>query len=231
MNSHFNGHSTLVNLKKIQQTKVLMVGLGSVGSWALLNLVKMGINNIKAYDFDTIEKHNFANQVFSDKDIGKNKANVMQSMIADYFPNEDHKILCFPDKFEGGITKQHIVCAIADTMTTRKILWKTAQESLSVKLFLDVRIAGAYLQCISIDMNNDNDVEWMNDPDWDLMFDDSEMEPVKCTEKGIIYSAQMGALHYANAIGMWANENINEYPRWIEYDLGWSHSPKFLWRQ
>ena len=62
------------NFKKIQDTKILLVGIGGVGGFTLEALVRSGFKNITIIDGDTIEESNLNRQIITNQDnIGKDK--------------------------------------------------------------------------------------------------------------------------------------------------------------
>ena len=62
------------NFKKIQDTKILLVGIGGVGGFTLEALVRSGFINITIIDGDTIEESNLNRQIITNQDnIGKDK--------------------------------------------------------------------------------------------------------------------------------------------------------------
>ncbi len=67
------------NVNKIKKTKVLLVGLGGVGSFALESLIRNGIENITLVDFDTVDVTNLNRQLIAlSNNIGEYKADVSQ---------------------------------------------------------------------------------------------------------------------------------------------------------
>lgn len=64
------------NLKK--QPKILILGLGGVGSNVSIILSRAGFNNFILVDYDIVEESNLIRQYpYVEKDIGKNKTNVL----------------------------------------------------------------------------------------------------------------------------------------------------------
>lgn len=62
------------NLKKIENTKILLVGIGGVGGFTLEALVRSGFRNITIIDGDTIEESNLNRQIITNQNnIGKAK--------------------------------------------------------------------------------------------------------------------------------------------------------------
>ena len=60
--------------KEIQSKKILLIGLGGVGSYSLESLVRNGFINITIVDFDKIDITNLNRQLITNQDnIGLNK--------------------------------------------------------------------------------------------------------------------------------------------------------------
>ncbi len=63
------------NLEKIQSKKILLIGVGGVGSASLEALVRNGFNNIDIIDFDTIDISNLNRQLITtNENVGNLKA-------------------------------------------------------------------------------------------------------------------------------------------------------------
>lgn len=63
------------NLNKIKNTKVLLIGVGGVGSAALEALVRNGFHNIDIVEYDTIDESNLNRQLITNSNnIGNSKA-------------------------------------------------------------------------------------------------------------------------------------------------------------
>lgn len=229
----FSRHSSLTNLDRLAEIKITMIGLGSLGSWGLINLIKMGCKHITVWDFDKVEIQNFANQIYSHHDAGHLKTNVMRGIIEDYLTEEEFQAVKFiNDRYEGQKLKSEVAISATDNMAARKTLWEAAKTG-HPQLFLDARMGGPLIQHFCIKAKDGEDIQWFEDPVAEWLFDDDapDIEPRLCTEKGIIYGAQMGALHYANALSLYAANRINDYPRWAQYDLTWNEQPVFNIRE
>ena len=53
--------------------RVHIIGCGAIGSTVAEMLTRFGITKITLYDFDDVEAHNIANQMFTQEDIGKKR--------------------------------------------------------------------------------------------------------------------------------------------------------------
>jgi adenylyltransferase/sulfurtransferase len=61
--------------EKLRKSKVAVIGIGALGTVASELIVRAGIENILLIDFDKVEESNLQRQsLFTEKDIGKNKA-------------------------------------------------------------------------------------------------------------------------------------------------------------
>lgn len=73
--------------EKIKNAKVLVIGIGGLGSQALQYLSAMGVGTIGFLDFDTVEEENLSHQVFYGMgDIGKLKAVVTRKRLSEMNP-------------------------------------------------------------------------------------------------------------------------------------------------
>ncbi len=66
------------NFQKLQKAKIILLGVGGVGSFALDSLYNTGIENITIVDFDTYEQSNQNRQLGSHGNIGKIKVEVLK---------------------------------------------------------------------------------------------------------------------------------------------------------
>ena len=74
--------------QKLQQTKVLVIGCGGLGSPAAIYLATSGIGVLHLVDFDVVSVSNLHRQTFYDlDDVGKNKAEVLASKIQKKTPH------------------------------------------------------------------------------------------------------------------------------------------------
>jgi len=65
------------DFKKLQNAKILILGVGGVGGYALDCLYRSGISNITIVDYDIFEESNLNRQLFAEN-IGKKKVEVFK---------------------------------------------------------------------------------------------------------------------------------------------------------
>jgi tRNA A37 threonylcarbamoyladenosine dehydratase len=78
MNARFSG---AVNLRRLEATSFVIVGVGGIGSWVVKALVGMGATDITVIDDDVVEIHNVGAQNYDLVDIGKPKVIATQEAM------------------------------------------------------------------------------------------------------------------------------------------------------
>ena len=117
------------NFNKIQNTKVLVIGLGGVGSYVVESLIRSGIKDIVIVDFDKIDITNLNRQLMTNLDnIGKLKVDEIEKRILSInknvhikkiseFIDESNYLKIFDEKIDYLIDAQ-------DCTSTKKLLIK-----------------------------------------------------------------------------------------------------------
>lgn len=86
------------NLNKLQNSHIIVFGVGGVGGFAIEALVRSGIGEISIVDFDTVDLTNLNRQIIATQNsIGKLKTSVMKERLLSINP----KLIVheFPEKF------------------------------------------------------------------------------------------------------------------------------------
>lgn len=115
------------NVKKLNNTIVLVIGLGGVGGILTETLVRNGIENIIIIDNDTIDITNKNRQIIAlDSTVGKNKTEVLKDRLLDINSNCNVEIISdFIDKNNIDLLfKNHVdyVIDACDTVSTKILL-------------------------------------------------------------------------------------------------------------
>ena len=91
MNQTFARFSMLVGeegIEKLRNSKVIVFGVGGVGSYTVEALARSGVGHITMVDFDEISESNINRQLHSLRStIGKSKTDVMKDRILDINPD------------------------------------------------------------------------------------------------------------------------------------------------
>ena len=79
-------------MERIAETKVIIFGLGGVGSWCAEGLVRSGIRHLTIVDMDTVSESNINRQLIAtSKTVGKAKVEVMRDRLLEINPETEIK--------------------------------------------------------------------------------------------------------------------------------------------
>ncbi|PLV67386.1 thiamine biosynthesis protein ThiF [Streptococcus pneumoniae] len=79
---------------KLKKTRILLLGIGGIGSNICLALAELGIGHITAVDFDTVEASNLNRQIlYSTSDIGKRKVEAAKESLRKFNPLIEFEVL------------------------------------------------------------------------------------------------------------------------------------------
>ena len=75
------------SLQRLRETRITIIGLGGVGSYAAENIARAGVNNIQLIDYDTVSQSNINRQLIAlNSTIGIHKTQAMKARILDINP-------------------------------------------------------------------------------------------------------------------------------------------------
>ena len=130
-----------------------IIGCGAVGSTLAENLVRLGITNITLYDFDTVESHNIANQMFRETDIGKLKTEALRDILLEINPDLDSGLkLCNEGWTDQRLTGYVFLCV--DSIELRRKIAEQYKASAHIKAMFDFRIRLEDAQHYAADWSN-----------------------------------------------------------------------------
>ena len=121
------------NIQKLANSKVIVYGIGGVGSFVVEGLVRAGVENIILVDNDVISPSNLNRQIHAIiTNIGKLKVDCMKDRILSINPNVNVETYIPQDIEEGEETLidntiDYVVDAV-DTITTKLKLIQKAKE-------------------------------------------------------------------------------------------------------
>lgn len=204
---------------EIQKSRVIIAGIGGIGSNVAFQLARMAPANITLYDEDVVERVNMAGQLYSTNDIGQRKVDAIASMISAYTLAK--QVNAVPSKFTDSTEAGDIMICGFDNMAARKTFynsWKRHVQTLTpdsrVKcLFLDGRLSIDTLQIFCI--QGDDKVN-MDRYETEFLFSDFQAEHTICSMKQTTYLACMiGSL----MVNLFTNFIANSLNPIIPYDL------------
>nr|DAL92817.1 MAG TPA: ThiF family [Caudoviricetes sp.] len=204
---------------EIQKSRVIIAGIGGIGSNVAFQLARMAPANITLYDDDVVERVNMAGQLYSTNDIGQRKVDAIASMISAYTLTK--QVNAVPSKFTDSTEAGDIMICGFDNMAARKIFynsWKRHVQTLTSDsrakcLFLDGRLSIDTLQIFCI--QGDDKVS-MDRYETEFLFSDFQAEHTICSMKQTTYLACMiGSL----MVNLFTNFIANSLNPVIPYDL------------
>lgn len=119
--------------------RIHIIGCGAIGSLVADTLARMGLTKITLYDFDTVESHNIANQIYTEADIGKPKVTALKQRMLAINPDMEEDLFVQP----AGYTNQTLsgyVFLCADNIDLRRSIVEKYQYNVYISAMFDFRM-------------------------------------------------------------------------------------------
>ncbi len=190
---------------------VTVIGAGGIGSMTIIQLAKMGVQNLTVYDMDLVEEHNLPNSFFPADYKGKNKALAIGGVV---YMFTGTVINCIQEKYEGQMfPTESIVIVAPDNMEARQSAWSKAKHT-DILLYVDARMSAEFMDIYFVRPNVKEDVKFYESHTLNVKDEDTVADP--CTARAIIYNtAGIGSL-ICNAVKRAVNKEAN--PTRIMFD-------------
>lgn len=131
MNNYLDRIETLVTkdkIKKLRKKKVLICGVGGVGSFVAEGLARSGIGNITLCDFDVIDESNLNRQLMTSKiNVGEVKTEVLKKRLEEVSNAKIEVINTYIDE-TFKLKKYDYVIDCIDSLNSKFELVKKAHE-------------------------------------------------------------------------------------------------------
>lgn len=138
--------------------RIHIIGCGAIGSTVAENLSRFGLTRITLYDFDKVEAHNIANQIFTQDDIGKLKVDAVAEYLLKINPEmKDDLVLV-----SKGYTNQRLsgyVFLCVDNIDLRRSIAESCVGNPFIKGMFDFRMRLTDAQHYAAAWNDDKMVE------------------------------------------------------------------------
>ena len=121
-----------------QKDRIHIIGCGSVGSTVAYMLARTGVTNFTLWDFDTVEPHNLANQMFRQKDIHKAKVDALLDIICEINPEIADTAKLKPEGWTGQQLSGYVFLCVDNIDLRRKIV-EMHMDNPYVKAMFDFR--------------------------------------------------------------------------------------------
>lgn len=204
---------------EIQKARIIVAGIGGIGSNVAFQLARMIPANLTLYDDDTVEMVNMAGQLFSSKDIGEAKVNAIANMIYNY--TSMRQVWTVQSKFTSDMEPGDIMICGFDNMRARATFFSSwvghlkdkTEEERKKCLYLDGRLSIDTLQILCITGDDQYNIDRYKK---EFLFSDSMADATVCSMKQTTYLACMiGSL----MVNLFTNFIANTLNPIIPYDL------------
>ena len=212
--SRFSGASWY---NAIQDSTVILAGVGGIGSWTNLVLSRMKPKQIFLFDDDVVEEANLSGQCYSKSMVGSNKVDAMAQLAKDF--SDYNKIIAIPERFTASSKAGDIMICGFDNMVARETFFNVWLNHVIKHphpekcLFIDGRLAMETFQVFCIKGNDSFNIKrYANE----YLFKDREAKMEVCSMKQTTYCSNMIGSIIVNLFTNFVANSLNPV---IERDL------------
>lgn len=119
-------------------SRIHIVGCGSVGATIAENLARLGLTKMTLWDFDKVEPHNLANQIFRQQDIGHSKVEALKGILMEINPDVERDLVLRGEGWNGQQLNGYVFLCV-DNIELRKRIVEQHMDNPYVKAMLDFR--------------------------------------------------------------------------------------------
>lgn len=176
---------------------MILGGAGGIGSWTALLLCRSNRHNIYIYDYDIIEDHNLAGQLFKETQIGQLKTHAVRQNVLEFCPDAIIRQDVLYDKYS---ISSPIMIAGFDNMLARKLMYDNWKVQEDRELFIDPRLSAENYQIYFVKKGQEERYE-------KTLFTDDELEADICTLKATSHFAAMCAAKIVQGLNAYLANN------------------------
>lgn len=118
--------------------RIHIIGCGSVGSTIAENLARSGLTKFTLWDFDKVEPHNLANQMFRQQDVGKLKVEALKDILTEINPEIKDTVELKADGWQGKLLSGYVFLCV-DSIEIRRDFVEKHMDTPFIKAVFDVR--------------------------------------------------------------------------------------------
>ena len=220
--SRFSG---AVWYEEIQKQKVILAGLGGIGSYIAFLLGRLKIDTLVLYDDDRVETANMSGQLYGRNEVGQYKVHAISNLLYNY--TELVQIVELNEKFTAASQNGPVMICGFDNMAARKTFFsrwldfvkEVPEEDKSACLFIDGRLAAEEFQVLCV---RGDDAYSIDKYQKNFLFRDSEADETICSYKQTTFMANMIASVIVNLFVNFAANRCNpliprDLPFFTEY--------------
>lgn len=211
---------------EVQKQRIIVAGIGGIGSNLAFQLARMHPDALFLYDDDIVETGNMSGQLFSRDDAGSDKVRAITRMIINYTSME--QIYALNKKFTPDCEAGDIMMCGFDSMEARELFFASwhshvmdkPEEERKKCLYLDGRLSIDTLQVFCI---TGDDLYSQTEYVTKYLFSDREADETVCSMKQTTYLACMIASLMTNLFTNFVAGTLDpvipyDLPFFTEYD-------------
>lgn len=115
--------------------RIHIVGCGSVGSTVAENLARCGVTKFTLWDFDLVEPHNLANQMFRLKDVKKLKTEALLDILCEINPDVKDETRLKSNGWNGEQLSGYVFLCVDNIELRRKIVEQHKDNPYVIAMF------------------------------------------------------------------------------------------------
>ncbi len=188
----FRRQLDVLDVSRLSQIPITVIGAGAVGSFTTLALAKSGAERVCVFDDDVVEAHNLPNQWYRLADVGRKKVEALRELV---FDMTGVTIDAQPDRSTGTPATEVTLCCV-DSMDVRKRIWQGLTPRPS--LYVDARMGAEVGQVFCVGQFG----AWYED----TLYPSSEAYRAPCTAKATMYCASGLAAFIASQVANYASD-------------------------
>ncbi len=118
--------------------RIHIIGCGSVGSTVAENLARCGVTKFTLWDFDMVEPHNLANQMFRQKDVGASKVEALLDILCEINPDIKDDAKLQAEGWKGQRLSGYVFLCV-DNIDLRREIAEKHMDNPYIKAMFDFR--------------------------------------------------------------------------------------------
>ena len=138
--------------------RIHIIGCGAIGSTVGELLAKAGFEKITLWDFDKVESHNIANQMFTSDDIGMFKVDALARRMTAINPDLKRGLKLEKNGWDGQTLSGYIFLCV-DNIDLRRRIASENKDNIGVKAMFDFRMRLTDAQHFAADWSNRDMIE------------------------------------------------------------------------
>jgi sulfur carrier protein ThiS adenylyltransferase len=193
MNDRFDRQADLVPQTRLAELTVTVIGVGAIGRQVALQLAAIGVQRLQLIDFDMVELTNTVTQGYFQDDIGLDKVEATGNVVQRSSPGIVLEIV--KDRFRPNQQTGEAVFCCVDSISARGAIWNAVKDRC--RFWADGRMLGEVIRILAVAGEQGRE----HYPT--TLFDQSEVQPGRCTARSTIYTANIAGGLLVHQFARW----------------------------